>query len=103
MSRWAAAFAAIREGRAPDTMDTMDTMAGDAVEASHSVHRVHSVTPPVSADEGLAGDPADDDGPWPEPPLPPLGTPARERLDRDRAATVAGLLLGFRRHTGGGQ
>jgi hypothetical protein len=47
--------------------------------------------PPAASDNPLGFDPAD----YAEEPLPPLpepGTPERERMDRDQAAMVAGLL-----------
>jgi hypothetical protein len=40
----------------------------------------------------------DDEGDATEPALPPPGTPERDRLDRQHARMVAGLLLGFQRH-----
>jgi hypothetical protein len=48
-------------------------------------------TAPAASDNPLGFDPADY-AEEPLPPLPELGTPERERLDRDQAAMVAGLL-----------
>jgi hypothetical protein len=46
----------------------------------------------------LAADIADRDAIAAEPPLPAPSTPERDRLDRQHAAMVAALLLGFEMH-----
>jgi hypothetical protein len=70
-----------------DTADSADTVAPNGP----TVRRVNSVTHERTADEA-----AERAAIQAEPPLPPPGTPERERLDLGQLATVAGLLAAAR-------
>jgi hypothetical protein len=60
--------------------------------ANHA--RILQTLPPASPEQAEAADRSAIEA---EPQLPAPGTPERDRLDRRHAATVAGLLAGFRR------
>ena len=96
MSRWSHTYIARMTVLASDTMDTLDTKEPQRTPPTQSVNSVQSV---IGA-ECVAGGPSpslsDDQCGVPairaEPPMPPPGTPERERVDRLHRDMVAGLL-----------
>ena len=87
MNSWSARYRASLSG-SHDTVDTVDTWKGRTLERDECVNTVSSVTP-----EGEEDDAAERAAIQADPAMPTLGTPERERMNREQAATVKGLLI----------
>ncbi len=82
-------------GEAPDAWGLT------AADRAAAMARLRAPTLPPASAEQAADEAADRDAVAAEPLLPDPGTPERERMDRQHAAMVAGLLTGFSRSRSG--
>ena len=80
------------------TAEASDAWGMTAADRAAAMARLRSPAQRAASPEQVAAEAADRDAIAAEPPMPALGTPQRDRLDRRQREMLAGLLLGFERH-----